>query len=231
MVDKKTYSKNYFEKIHVNYRIFLSLLVALVAYFLSRNYPPTISFMFVWIAFSASFLIFSWVVIITTHPKGLARIAGEQDNSRTLIFLIVLVSAFISLIAIIVLLQQVPHASQKGVSYYLVLATAAVFCSWNLIHTLFTLHYAHLYYTYPDKHAHVNGKTAGGLEFPGTPVPDYFDFAYFSFVLGMTFQVSDVQITSPVLRRLALLHGLVSFVYNTTIIALSINIISGIIGR
>jgi uncharacterized membrane protein len=187
--------------------------------------------MFVWIAFSGSFLIFSWVVILSSHPKGLRNIASEQDSSRTLIFLFVLFAAFISVFAIIVLLQKTPDTSKKGLTYHILLAAAAVFCSWTLIQTLFTLRYAHLYYTYPDKDAHASGKNNGGLLFPSTPLPDYLDFAYFSFVLGMTFQVSDVQIISPVLRRIALVHGFLSFVYNTIIIALSINIISGVIGR
>jgi uncharacterized membrane protein len=111
------------------------------------------------------------------------------------------------------------------------LAAAAVLCSWTLIHTLFTLRYAHLFYTYPERPGESHEKNILALEFPGTTMPDYLDFAFFSFVLGMTFQVSDVQITSPKLRRLALLHGFLSFVYNTIIIALSINIISGVIGK
>lgn len=77
----------------------------------------------------------------------------------------------------------------------------------------------------------IQKKESGGLAFPNDPEPDYLDFAYFSFVVGMTFQVSDVQITSSQIRRLALLHGLLSFGYNTVIVALSINIISGFIKK
>jgi len=225
---KKTY---FFGKIDRNYRVYLSLLIALIVYFLTKNQSLPIAFMSIWIAFSGSFLIFSWIVILSFHPKGLRNIAGKEDTNRTLIFLFVLTAAFISVFAIIVLLQQAPNGSKTGLTYHILLAAAAVFCSWTLIHTLFTLRYAHLYYTYPNEDAHTYGKNNAGLEFPGTIVPDYLDFAYFSFVLGMTFQVSDVQITSPHIRRLALLHGFLSFVYNTIIIALSINIISGVIGR
>lgn len=227
----KADKKYFFEKIDRNYRLYLSLLIAFIVYLLVKNQPTPVAFMFVWIAFSASFLIFSWIIILASHPLGLRNIAGEQDTSRTLIFLFVISAAFISLFAVVILLQETPHASRKELVYYLVLAAAAVFCSWTLIHTLFTLHYAHKYYTCPKDCTDDSGKIAGGLEFPGTSVPDYVDFAYFSFVLGMTFQVSDVVITSPVLRRMALLHGLLSFVYNTIIIALSINIVSGIIGK
>jgi uncharacterized membrane protein len=112
------------------------------------------------------------------HGFFLCPITGEQDTSRTLIFLFVLFAAFISVFAIIALLEQAPNASNKGLTYYLVLATVAVFCSWTLIHTPFTLHYAHLYYTYPDQDAHALGKNTGGLEFHGNPIPGYLDFAY-----------------------------------------------------
>jgi uncharacterized membrane protein len=206
-------------------------MIALIVYFFTKNQPLSIAFMFVWIAFSGSFLIFSWIIIFGSHPKGLRNIAGEQDTSRSLTFLFVLFAAFISVFAIVVLLQQTPHSSKGGLTYHILLAAAAVFCSWTLIHTLFTLRYAHLFYTYSERSNQSHEKNAGGLEFPKTTVPDYLDFAYFSFVLGMTFQVSDVQITSALLRRLALLHGFLSFVYNTIIIALSINIISGVIGK
>jgi len=228
-------NKLFFEKIDGKYRVYFSLLIALIVYFGTRKQAPSISFMFTSIAFSGTFLIFSWIVILSSHPRGLRNLAGEQDTSRTLIFLFVLFAALISVFAIIALLQQAPNASKTGLTRQILLAAAAVFCSWTLIHTLFTLRYAHLYYTYPNEdtkgHSKNDSNSEGGLDFPGTKMPDYLDFAYFSFVLGMTFQVSDVEITSASIRRLALLHGFLSFVYNTIIIALSINIISGVIGR
>ena len=97
--------------------------------------------------------------------------------------------------------------------------------SWFLIHTIFTLRYAHIFYGDNEERPHTH---AAGLKFPGDKNPDYFDFAYFAFVLGMTFQVSDVQITSNKLRRMAMWHGLLSFGYNTIMIALTINLIAGL---
>lgn len=230
-MNSKANSKYFFENIHRNYRLFLSMLVALIIYFFERDRSFPEPYLFVWIAFSGSFLVFSWVVILASHPKELRNIVSEQDSSRSLIFLFVLFAAFISIFAIIVLLHHAPDSSKRGLTFNISLSASAVFCSWTLIHTIFALRYAHLYYTYPDADAHSQGKPKRGLEFPGTSVPDYLDFAYFSFVVGMTFQVSDVQITSRSIRRLALLHGFLSFVYNTIIIALSINIISGVIGK
>ena len=107
---------------------------------------------------------------------------------------------------------------------HILVSVLAVICSWFLVHTVFIFRYAHIYYGSGDK-------PVGGLDFPGDDEPDYLDFAYFSFIIGMTSQVSDVDITSSVMRRLALLHGILSFFFNAVIIALSINIISGLIGH
>jgi uncharacterized membrane protein len=134
----------------------------------------------------------------------------------------------VSLIAIYLLLKSSKGESEETVTGYIFLATAAVFVSWWMVHTVFAMRYAHLFY------ASDNGKNTpiGGLEFPGGEKdPDYMDFIYFSFVVGMTFQVSDVEISSKQIRRLAWAHGLISFAFNTTIVALSINVISGLVSK
>jgi uncharacterized membrane protein len=95
-----------------------------------------------------------------------------------------------------------------------------------LVHTLFAVHYAHGYYG--DAPRDGRGGIAGGLAFPGGAEPDYWDFLYFSFVIGMTSQVSDVQTTSPWMRRLCLAHGIVSFFFNTVILALTVNSAAGL---
>jgi len=149
-----------------------------------------------------------------------------------LIFLFVIIAVFASLFAVGVLLAGAKNFSGIRLTLQLTLAVTTVFSSWTLMHTLFALRYAHLYYT-QDGHEDVecDGR---GLQFPcekevEDEKPDYLDFAYFSFVIGMTCQVSDVQITERDIRRLALLHGALSFVYNTVILALSINIASGLL--
>jgi uncharacterized membrane protein len=87
------------------------------------------------------------------------------------------------------------------------------------------VHYAHIYYDPSERKD--GGKVRGGLEFPGTKEPDYWDFVYFSFVIGMTCQVSDVQITARHLRHLATAHGIISFFYNTVVVALAVNVVAG----
>ena len=99
-----------------------------------------------------------------------------------------------------------------------------MFMSWGLVHTTFSIRYAHLYYGNSSS-KDVKGH---GLDFPGDVDPDFIDFAYFSFVIGMTFQVSDVEISSRRIRRLTLVHSLISFIFNTVIVALTINALAGL---
>jgi uncharacterized membrane protein len=221
----------YIDKLNRVIRLIISLAVAVVVYLLLNGHHPfAITFMVSWIAFAASTLFITWSTILVFHPKEISHIANEQDTTRLLMFLFVVGAAFISLFAIVLLLQTAPSA--KGLSKHIFLSAASVFFSWTLIHTVFTLRYAHLFYTYPTREEQQAGaQHHGGLEFPGTDHPDFLDFAYFSFVLGMTFQVADVNITARNMRRLALLHGFLAFVYNTIIVALSINIVSGMIAK
>lgn len=157
--------------------------------------------------------------------------ADKEDSGASFIFLFVLFAAFISLFAIIFLLQSIPNQSKQGLSLHILLSFSSVFCSWTLVHTLFTLRYAHLYYKGGNDTSTTKQTDTVALSFPNEKEPDYLDFAYFSFVVGMTFQVSDVEINSRQIRRLALVHGVLSFIYNTVIVAFSINIISGLISK
>src|SRR5207249_9843417 len=106
--------------------------------------------------------------------------------------------------------------SQVERFFHIGLSALAVICSWLLTHTVFALHYAHNFYS--DRDDGDVKEIIGGLKFPGTQQPDYLDFVYFSFVIGMTCQVSDVQITSQPLRRQAFRHGVLSFAFNTIIL-------------
>ena len=214
------------------FRLIASSIIALVVFAVTKNrVQGIVSFMYVWIAFALTLLLSSWFIMLTCHPIEVRAIAREEDWGATFIFLCVVFAAFISLFAIIYLLKSIPDASKRMMSIHILLAIASVFCSWTLIHTLFTLRYAHRYYDAGFDDDDDNDGVGEGLDFPNEKEPDYLDFAYFSFVIGMTFQVSDVQITSRKIRRLSLLHAFLSFIYNTVIVALSINIISGLIAK
>ena len=150
------------------------------------------------------------------------RHAASEDPGRRLVWLIVLASSTVSLFAAGFVMRRAHSIAHNGTGFCLLLALCltAVVSAWALTHTAYALRYAHLYYR-DDQ----DGE--GGLEFPGKEDPDGLDFAYFSFTLGMCFQVSDVTVTSRTIRRAVLAHALLSFLYNTVVLALAFNLVLG----
>lgn len=214
----------FFERLHSLAKLFICLAIAIIIYFAVeiKHVDSLTHVMISWDTFSLCLIIMSWITFFVTTSQQIRTQAKVQDSSRSLIFGIILISTFASFLAVLLLIVTKKNGVSE--SLHLPFAIGGMLFSWFLIHTIFTLRYAHIYYgdheTKPDTHA-------GGLEFPNDSKPDYLDFAYFSFVLGMTFQVSDVQVTSKRLRRLVMLHGLLAFGYNTIMIALTINVIAG----
>ena len=170
------------------------------------------------------------MTILTTPQRKIRELAQQQDLSRFLVFLFVVVTSSAALFAVCVGFLVSVKKSQTGGHFiiHLLLTLLTVIFSWTLVHTVFGFRYAHAFYG--DSGDPGVQRHAGGLIFPGDRPPDYFDFAYFSFVVGMTCQVSDVQITSRRMRRLTLVHSILSFGFNTIILALVINIaVSGLL--
>jgi uncharacterized membrane protein len=189
--------------------------------------PLSVQFLGSWIAFVLTSLTLAWSVICTKDPYDVRRNARIQDTSATVTFAVVVTAATISLFAVAYVLHQAKSGPGGALLIHVVLAAAAVLLSWTQVHTLFALRYAHAFYH--DAHRAQRHEVVGGLMFPGDKSPDYLDFAYFSFIIGMTCQVSDVQISSARLRRLALIHGLIAFLFNTAILAMFVNIVAGLV--
>jgi uncharacterized membrane protein len=178
----------------------------------------------IWVSFALTVLILAWMTIFIAHPRDLPRFSRMEDSSRTLILVFVIAAAVASLFAVIDVLGSIKKVDPDH-ALYVTLTILAIASSWSLVHTVFTLRYAHLYYGNTVNPA----ERPAGLDFPHETEPDYLDFAYFSFVIGMTSQVSDVAIGSKVIRRAALAHGVLSFVFNAIIIALTISGLSSLI--
>jgi len=177
-----------------------------------------------WIVFTLSFLICSWIVVVQRSVAQIRRKAKEDDGSATLVFLMVLISSFAGILTVLLLIVSKDSTIQHSL-LFLPACILGMILSWVMVHTIYIFHYAHKYYDLRQK-----GKPeiVEGLKFPGDEEPDYFDFAYFSFGLGCTFQVSDISVTSRKIRRITLFHGLLSFVLNTFVVALTINLIAGL---
>ena len=180
-----------------------------------------------WNAVAVVILALDWVTILMTPQRKIRQLAQQQDLSRFLVFLFVVVTSSAALFAVGFLVSVKRSENGGHFIVHLLLTLLTVIFSWTLVHTVYGLRYAHAFYGDSDEPS-VN-RHAGGLLFPGDRPPDYFDFAYFSFVVGMTCQVSDVQITSRRMRRITLVHGVLSFGFNTMILALLINIVSGLL--
>jgi uncharacterized membrane protein len=213
-----------FEKINSVQKVFICLGIAIAVYLIVeiKNIDVLTHVMLGWDVFSLCLLIMTWITFFITSAKQIRIQSKVQDPNKSVIFIIILICTLASFFTVLLLIVTKKESESKA-AWELPIAVAAMIFSWLLIHTSFTLRYAHIFYgdheTEPNTHA-------GGLEFPGDTLPDYLDFAYYSFVLGMTFQVSDVQITSRRFRRMALLHGILSFVFDTIMIALTINILA-----
>lgn len=182
------------------------------------------------IAFDGGALVFLtaiWIMMASATPEGMRRRAEIEDEGRYTVLILSVTAAIAILLTIVFELHGIKDVPTAVAALHVALAAATILLSWLFMNTIFALHYAHGYYG--DADPSKDYKPVGGLAFPGQPRPDYWDFLYFSFVVGMTFQVSDVQIEDHTLRRGVLAHGVLAFFFNVIIVALTINIVAGLI--
>jgi len=172
-----------------------------------------------WDAGVAMFLVAATIVVARSDVAAVRRRAAQQDAGRWTMLVLTVTAICFSMFAIGFELNAAKGLPRAGADWRIALAAATVVLSWSFTHVIFAMHYAHEYY---------RGKTPSGLLFPGDQAPTYPDFLYYAFVVGMTCQVSDVQVTGRALRRLTLAHGVLSFGFNTGILALAINLAAGL---
>ncbi|MBS0517716.1 MAG: DUF1345 domain-containing protein [Proteobacteria bacterium] len=169
-----------------------------------------------WDLMAAIYVVSAFVMIARSTVETCHRRAAWYDESEWVITMVVVCSAAASLGTIFTELAVIKSAYSTPWASLLVTA-ATVVLSWTFTHLVFALHYANIYYR-PEP------RDAGGLEFPGNRPPDYRDFVYYSFVVGCAAQTGDVNTTSAAMRRATLIQGIVAFVFNTAILALTINV-------
>ena len=195
-------------------RTFISILIGIVAFvLLPASLRPVTRALLGWDICVSAYLLLVYAMMMRSGLSYIKRNAVRQDDGRFLILMVTALGAFASIAAIVFELGAAQHSVPA-----LTLATVTIALSWAAVHTVFALHYAHEFY---------RGAKPGGLQFPSgdtKEAADYWDFVYFSFVIGMTAQVSDVGITDKTIRRTATAHGIVSFIYNTALVALMVNI-------
>ena len=160
-----------------------------------------------------------WLVIWRLDAPGTARHAEREDPTRAASDLILLIAAGVSLVAVGFVLVHASSAHGLAKAIIIGFGIASVILSWAVVHTVYALRYARLYYTGAD----------GGVDFHESARPAYSDFAYLSFTVGMTFQVSDTEVNSKDFRATILRHSLLSYLFGTVIVALTINIVAGLV--
>jgi uncharacterized membrane protein len=160
-----------------------------------------------------------WVAVMALDANETETHAGREDTSIPLSELIILVSGVALLAAVGLILISAGRATGGTKASLIILGVVSVALTWALVHTVFTLRYARTYYRSP----------VGGIDFNEDDPPTYLDFAYLAFTIGMTFQVSDTNLTIKSIRRIALAHALLSYLYGAVIIALVINVVSSLL--
>jgi uncharacterized membrane protein len=178
-----------------------------------------------WDAGSLALLAFAWAIVVRADASETRRRAGDNDPGHYPVFIIAVMASFVSLFAATFVLRRVRAFPGAEAATWTVLTLAAVALSWAVTHTAYTFRYAHLHYRGSRNHGK---RSDGGLQFCGPQEPSDIDFAYFAFTIGMCFQVSDVVVLSTEMRREVLRHAVLSFVYNTVILALALNLVYGL---
>jgi len=200
-------------------RLFLSILLGLAVIallFATSDWRVATKLLVGWDIGVGLYLILGFNLMARSDLHRLKRRAANQDEGNTVILVLTVAAAIASLAAIFAELGTVGGASRQPGQ--LILATTTVVLSWAFIHAIFALHYAHEFY------GEGRDRKIGGMTFPDDEEPDYWDFTYFAFTIGMCAQVSDVTVSSKSIRRTVLVHSVISFLFNAALLALTVNI-------
>ena len=203
-------------------RVALGLVIGAMAALLAHGHVWEFRLLLGWDAGAFALVSVIWFTVLTKDPGQTRCRSASADPGRTATWILVLIASGLSFFTSAFVLRSLHQTQAHPEPWLLPLCLGSVIVAWALTHTSYTLRYAHLYYR-------DDAEGEGGLVFPGERKPDDFDFAYFAYTIGMCFQVSDVAIASPQIRRAVLGHAVLSFVYNTVILALALNLFFGFV--
>jgi uncharacterized membrane protein len=210
-----------FRIMHARPKLVLSAIVGIgVIFMLPPEWRLATRSLIGWDAGIGLYLCIVYWIVARSEVSHIRQHAKDEDEGRILILVLIVAATLASFAAIIALLGQESTGQGQGghkiEPLQMLLAIGTILLSWAFVHSIFAIHYAHEFYT--------ESPPAGGLDFPGDKKPDYWDFVYFSFVIGMTFQVSDVAVTSRSIRHAVTAHGIVSFLFNVALLAITVNV-------
>lgn len=200
---------------HPHFTVCALIFVALAILLFLAGLRPDLSLLLAFDIAVVTFLAATVIMFSHSDAHSIRQRARKEDEGY---WGFLLSSAAVATVALVALAGELQPNKPAG-SLQIALAACSLILAWLFMNTIFALHYAHEFYG-------DSGSKHSGLDFPGTVDPDYWDFVYFAFVIGMTFQVSDVQIDSRAIRRVALAHAVIAFFFNVIVIALSVNIVA-----
>ena len=217
---KSTHWSQHWHYISASHRLLLITIVGIASFFILSSMPSVmVRIALSWIIASTLYVLSTFLMMHFSTEENIAHLSEKEDDGAIFILLITLLGSVTSLVVIVMIMTDIKSLMISDTAKEIGLVLLTYISSWFLIHTAFTLHYAHVYY----QDYEIN--KGPPLIFPSTLKPNYVDFLYFSMVLGMTCQTADVNIASTRMRYLAMIQGLTAFVFNTTLLVLTINLI------
>jgi uncharacterized membrane protein len=198
-----------------------ALMACLVFAVLPAAWAVNSRLLVAWDAGVVCFLALAWIMAARSSTAKMQERAALEDVTAVMFLVLTLAASIVSLVAIAAELSGIRDDGSGREVFRLIVAAATILCSWFLVHTIYAIHYAHEYYG--------DAGERQGIAFPHREKPDYWDFFYFSFTIGAAQQTSDVVIVSKRMRRLALAHTILAFLFNTTILALAVNVGAGLL--
>lgn len=207
-------------------RVWMAVIVGIVVLAaLPQSLSLAVRSTLAWIAAAATYLVFAVRTMTDCDANKIAVRAARQDDSRIVILALLVLASTANIASIAGVMAEAKPLAGLDRAWHVALAAGTIAISWFVMQVIFALHYAHEYYRPDDK----SGQRAHGLLFPDEDHPDYWDFLYFATSIGATSQTSDVSIRSRAMRRLTTAHAVVSFFYNSAVLALTINLAASLI--
>lgn len=217
---KSTHWSQYWHYISSSHRLLLIAMIGVASFFIVSSTPSIMDRLAIsWIIASGLYVLSTLLMMYFSTKENIADLAEKEDDGAIFMLLIILLGSITSLVVILMIMTDMKSLMVSDTAKVVSLVLLTYFSSWFLIHTVFTLHYAQVYYQDYEK------TKQPPLIFPDTIHPNYIDFLYFSLLIGMTCQTSDVNITSTRMRSLAMIQGFTAFIFNTTLLVLIINLI------
>jgi uncharacterized membrane protein len=206
-------------------RLLYSVITGIIAFVLLEGHHSSTRFLMAWSAASATYLALAFFMMQSFNGTRIINIVKHEDDGQLIMYLITTLTCIISLLAIFIHVGGTGEIPLKDRALGVLMTGATFFISWMVLHTAYALHYAHAYYANFNEAAKFPP-----LIFVGTPQPSYSDFFHFSLVIGMTCQTADIVIVEPKIRNLVTAHSLLSFIFNATLLGLTMGLVGNLLG-